>query len=105
MPSATAVVQPLYTTEDAEATFPLFRPVAMHTPTQIGPGVVYQSFEAGHIFGSTTMLLELESGGQKVRLGFTGDLGRPGLAHHSRSRAAAAGRLPDHGKHLWQPGS
>jgi metallo-beta-lactamase family protein len=25
------------------------------------------------------MLLELESGGQKVRLGFTGDLGRPGL--------------------------
>ena len=72
-------IQPLYTTEDAEATFPLFRPVAMHTPTAIGPGVVYQSFEAGHIFGSTTMLLELESGGQKVKLGFTGDLGRPGL--------------------------
>ncbi|MGP0073054.1 MAG: MBL fold metallo-hydrolase RNA specificity domain-containing protein [Bryobacteraceae bacterium] len=73
------VVEPLYTTDDAEATFPLFRPVAMHTPTQIGPGIVYQSFEAGHIFGSTTMLLELESGAQKVRLGYTGDLGRPGL--------------------------
>jgi metallo-beta-lactamase family protein len=72
-------VEPLYTTEDAEATFPLFHPVAMHTPTEIGPGVVYQSFEAGHIFGSTTMLLELESGGKKVRLGFTGDLGRRGL--------------------------
>jgi metallo-beta-lactamase family protein len=74
-----AVVEPLYTTQDAEATFPLFRPVAMHTPTPIGPGVVYQSFEAGHIFGSTTMRLELESGGQKIRLGYTGDLGRPGL--------------------------
>jgi metallo-beta-lactamase family protein len=73
------VVEPLYTVEDAEATFPLFHPVAMHTPTQVGPGVVYQSFEAGHIFGSTFMLLELESAGQKVRLGFTGDLGRPGL--------------------------
>jgi metallo-beta-lactamase family protein len=72
-------VQPLYTTEDAEATFPLFRPVAMHTPTRVGPGIVYQSFEAGHIFGSTTMLLELESGGNRVRLGFTGDLGRRGL--------------------------
>jgi metallo-beta-lactamase family protein len=72
-------VEPLYTTADAEATFPLFRPVAIHTPTQVGPGVVYQSFEAGHIFGSTTMLLELESGGKKVRLGFSGDLGRPGL--------------------------
>jgi metallo-beta-lactamase family protein len=65
--------------EDAEATFPLFHPVALHTPTTVGPGVVYQSFEAGHMLGSTTMLLELESGGQKVRLGFTGDLGRPGL--------------------------
>ena len=76
---ASKPVEPLYTTEDAEATFPLFRPVAMHTPTQVGPGIVYQSFEAGHIFGSTTMLLNLESGGKKVRLGFTGDLGRPGL--------------------------
>jgi len=72
-------VEPLYTTEDAEATFPLFRPTAMHTPTPVGPGLVYQSFEAGHIFGSTTMRLELESGGKKVLLGFTGDLGRPGL--------------------------
>jgi metallo-beta-lactamase family protein len=73
------LVEPLYTTEDAEATFPLFRPVALHTPTEVGPGVVYQSFEAGHMLGSTSMLLELESGGNKIRLGFTGDLGRPGL--------------------------
>src|SRR3984885_14239212 len=77
--ATSAPVQPLYTTEDAEATFPLFHPVAMHTPTQVGSGIVYQSFEAGHMLGSTTMLLELESGGQKVRLGYTGDLGRPGL--------------------------
>ena len=72
-------VAPIYTTEDAEATFPLFHPVALHTPTNVGTGVVYQSFEAGHIFGSTCMLLELESDGRKTRLGFTGDLGRPGL--------------------------
>jgi metallo-beta-lactamase family protein len=73
------LVAPLYTVEDAEATFPLFRPTAMHTPTGIGPGLSYQSFEAGHMLGSTTMLLELESTGRKVRLGFTGDLGRSGL--------------------------
>lgn len=73
------MVEPLYTVEDAEATFPLFNPVPMHSPTQIGPGLLYQSFEAGHIFGSTCMLLDLESNGRKVRLGFTGDLGRPGL--------------------------
>jgi metallo-beta-lactamase family protein len=74
-----AMVEPLYTVEDAEATFPLFHPVAMHTPTAVGTGVIYQSFEAGHMLGSTSMLLELESAGHRVRLGFTGDLGRPGL--------------------------
>jgi metallo-beta-lactamase family protein len=72
-------VEPLYTTPDAEATFALFRPTPMHTPTPIGPGVQYTSFEAGHIFGSTSMVLDLESDGRKVRLGFSGDLGRPGL--------------------------
>jgi len=77
--AANGLIEPLYTTEDAEATFPLFHPVAMHTPTVVGPGVVYQSFEAGHMLGSTSMLLELESGGRKVRLVYTGDLGRPGL--------------------------
>src|SRR5579872_2121362 len=77
--AADRMVEPLYTIEDAEATFSLFRPVPMHTPTEIGPGLRYQSFEAGHIFGSTCMLLDLESNGRKVRLGFTGDLGRPGL--------------------------
>ena len=78
-PNGEAMVEPLYTVEDAEATVPLFRPVPMHTPTGIGPGLSYQSFEAGHILGSTSMLLELESAGRKVRLGFTGDLGRRGL--------------------------
>ncbi len=72
-------VEPLYTVEDAEATFPLFRPTALHTPTEIGAGLRYQSFEAGHMLGSTSMLLDLESSGRKVRLGFTGDLGRKGL--------------------------
>ena len=79
VPGGDQPVEPLYTVEDAEATFPLFRPVPLHAATEIGPGLRYQSFEAGHIFGSTCMLLDLESGGRKVRLGFTGDLGRPGL--------------------------
>src|SRR5260370_16827262 len=72
-------VEPLHTTKAAEATFALFRPTAMHISTPIGPGVQYTSFEAGHIVGSTAMVLDLESDGHKVRLGFSGDLGRPGL--------------------------
>jgi metallo-beta-lactamase family protein len=78
-PDGDRMVEPLYTVEDAEETFPLFRPVQLHTPTEIGPGLRYQSFEAGHMLGSTSMLLELESAGRKVRLAYTGDLGRQGL--------------------------
>jgi metallo-beta-lactamase family protein len=73
------MVEPLYTVENAEATYPLFHPVPLHTPTQVAPGIRYQSFEAGHMLGSTCMLLDLESQGRRTRLGFTGDLGRPGL--------------------------
>ena len=73
------LVEPLYTQQDAERTFPLFHPIPLHTPTDIGPGLRYQSFEAGHMLGSTCMLLDLESEGRKVRLGFSGDLGRAGL--------------------------
>ncbi|MGA3026166.1 MAG: MBL fold metallo-hydrolase [Bryobacteraceae bacterium] len=72
-------VQPLYTTEDAQRTFPLFRPVPMHTPTEIGAGLVYESWDAGHILGSTCMKLTLDEDGRRVRLGFSGDVGRTGL--------------------------
>ena len=72
-------VQPLYTVQDAERTLPLFRPVRLHTPTEIGPGLRYESFEAGHMLGSTTMALSCSENGRAFRLGFSGDVGRPGL--------------------------
>ncbi|MGI8743000.1 MAG: MBL fold metallo-hydrolase RNA specificity domain-containing protein [Bryobacteraceae bacterium] len=72
-------VQALYTTPDAERTFPLFHPAPLHTPFEVGPGLEYQSFEAGHMLGSTMMLLRLNEAGREVRVGFSGDLGRPGL--------------------------
>ena len=97
------VVQPLYTSEDAEATFPLFQPIALHTPTSIGPGLVYQSFEAGHILGSTCMLLELADGAAADPARLYGRSGTARLAHHPRSRASASRRLSDYGKHLRQP--
>ncbi len=98
-------VEPLYTTPDAEATFALFRPTPMHTPTPIGPGVQYTSFEAGHIFGSTSMVLDLESDGRKVRLGFSGDLGRPGLPIVRDPEPLPGRRLSNPRKHVWRPHS
>jgi metallo-beta-lactamase family protein len=77
--NANEEVQPLYTTEDAQHTFPLFRPVPMHTPTDVGPGVLYETWDAGHILGSTCIGLTLTGNGRQVRLGFSGDVGRTGL--------------------------
>jgi metallo-beta-lactamase family protein len=72
-------IQPIYTTEDAERTFPLFRPTPMHTRTEIGPGLAYTSFNAGHILGSTCIVADLIDDGRHTRLAFSGDVGRPGL--------------------------
>jgi len=66
---------PLYTVEDAELTYPLFRQVALGEHQHIADGVQYRTYDAGHMLGSTAMVVEAEG----VRLGFSGDVGRPGL--------------------------
>jgi metallo-beta-lactamase family protein len=71
----TEPVEPIYTMEDAEATMPLFRPVNYHTPTSIGPGLTMESYDAGHILGSSSIVVTEGN----VRLAFSGDVGRPGL--------------------------
>jgi metallo-beta-lactamase family protein len=68
-------VQPLYTAEDVENTLPLFRPTPYHTPTEIGSGLTIESYDAGHILGSASILI---SEGD-LRVAFSGDVGRPGL--------------------------
>jgi metallo-beta-lactamase family protein len=72
-------IQPVYTTEDAEQTLPLLEKVLLHTPMQVGQNLQYESFDAGHLLGSTFMMLESKNNGKKVTLGFSGDVGRPGL--------------------------
>lgn len=66
---------PLYHVEDAENTVPLFRPVELHRHTEVAGVARLWMFEAGHMLGSTSLVLE--SGG--VRLGFSGDVGRKRL--------------------------
>ena len=68
-------VDPLFTMEDAEATMPLFRPVVYHKPTSIGGNLTFESWDAGHILGSSSLVVT----DGKVRLAFSGDVGRPGL--------------------------
>ncbi len=72
-------VPPLYSEEDAEATLPLFRPVPLREPQEIAGGVTYQPFEAGHILGSSAVVVTERAGGKEIRIGYSGDVGRPGL--------------------------
>ena len=72
-------VEPLFTMEDAECTLPLFRPVGYCTPTVLDPHLSYECYDAGHILGSSSLLVNYHNNGAHVRLAYSGDLGRPNL--------------------------
>lgn len=72
-------VEPLYTVEDAEKTLPLFRSVPYYTPTSLTPTLSYESVDAGHILGSSSIVLHEHANGKRTRLAFSGDVGRPNL--------------------------
>lgn len=72
-------VEPLYTQIDAAEVRPHFEPVQLGTDFQPADGVSARFIEAGHILGSAAIQLDLEEKGRKVRLWFSGDIGRRGL--------------------------
>src|SRR5580700_4271384 len=74
-----SLVEPLYTMQDAERTLPLFHPLPYHQPCTLFPGLSYECVDAGHILGSSSIVLTDSTGAKPVRLGFSGDVGRPGL--------------------------
>jgi len=67
---------PLYTVDDAKASFPLFLPVKYGAPTQIGNGVEATFYDAGHVLGSSMIKVEVSQGGEKRTIIFSGDVGR-----------------------------
>ena len=72
-------VTPLYTMNDAERTLPLFQPVPYHQPRHLADQLTYVAYDAGHILGSSSVVLHETEGGKRVRLAFSGDVGRPNL--------------------------
>ncbi|MEI8315826.1 MAG: MBL fold metallo-hydrolase [Verrucomicrobiota bacterium] len=69
-------VAPLYTQADATAALDQFVPVAYHQPVPVINGVTATWIDAGHILGSSIIVLDIEEGSRKFRLAFSGDLGR-----------------------------
>lgn len=73
------IVPPLYTEEDAKALLPQFQALRLGEEREIGPGLTCRLSNAGHMLGSTNVLLETAVSGAKRRLLFSGDIGRAGL--------------------------
>jgi metallo-beta-lactamase family protein len=69
---------PLYTSDDAVATLPLFRGTHFDTPVEVAPGVVARFVPAGHILGSASVHLSIEDDEGETTLLVSGDLGRGG---------------------------
>lgn len=68
---------PLYTTKDIPPTMERFVGVGYERWFEIQPKVRVLFRDAGHILGSASVTLEINEGGKKRLIGFTGDVGRP----------------------------
>lgn len=68
---------PLYTIEDVEDAMNNFIGVQYDKTIEVAPGVKATWRDAGHILGSAGILIEIRERGKFIRLGFSGDIGRP----------------------------
>jgi metallo-beta-lactamase family protein len=72
-------IDPLYTLEEAAAACNLLVERDYKQPFEVAPGVLTTYVEAGHILGSTAIILDIDDHGKKIRLWFSGDIGRSNL--------------------------
>jgi len=67
---------PLYTTQDAEASLPLFSPVNYREVVQVGEGIKATFHDAGHVLGSSMIRVTVTRQGETRNILFSGDVGR-----------------------------
>jgi len=69
---------PLYTIDDAKASFSLFSPVKYVKTVSIGEGVEATFYDAGHVLGSSMIRVRIRQNGEDRTILFSGDIGRRG---------------------------
>jgi len=72
------LVEPIYTVRDAKRTLELFRTVKLGHDVQVAPGITAVYWEAGHILGSASIEVRVETDEGQITLLFSGDLGPGG---------------------------
>ncbi len=73
------LIEPLYTSEDAEAVVRLIQPLAFNEWHELATDVKVRFSPAGHILGSAITELEIRERARTQRIVFSGDLGRYGM--------------------------
>ena len=68
--------QPLYLPEDVEPVLRLMKPMPRKGGFDVGPEFHFESYDAGHILGSSSLVLTITENGRKGVVVFSGDIGR-----------------------------
>lgn len=68
---------PLYTVDQAEESLNLFISLAYNRRFYINDSINVKFTNTGHMLGSAVINLEIKENGQKKRIAYTGDIGRP----------------------------
>jgi metallo-beta-lactamase family protein len=71
--------EPLYSHEDVTGLLGLLVGLPYRRPHAIAPGITLKLLDAGHVLGSSIIVLDVEDDGSRVRVAFAVDLGRKGL--------------------------
>ena len=76
-----SLFEPLYTKADVAKSMDQFVGLSYNRPHQLFPGISLTLVDAGHMLGSAHVLLDImdQDTGQKRRLVFSGDVGRPDI--------------------------
>jgi len=71
--------EPLYNDNDVRTCMNRFIKKSYHEPFRLAAGIEANFIDAGHILGSSMAILDVTDNDRKIRIGFSGDLGRKGL--------------------------
>ncbi len=71
--------RPLYTKADAAKSVKRFRPVSYKRTISVTRDISAAFYDAGHILGSSIIILDIKEGQKNIRLGYAVDLGRKNL--------------------------
>lgn len=71
--------EPLYNQDDVTGVLGSLVGLPYRRPHLVAPGVTLKLLDAGHVLGSSIVVLDVEDDGNRVRLAYAVDLGRKGL--------------------------